>query len=83
MARTKGSKNVTALEKIRANRDKLEKMLLDRAMAGDPVAIGECLKLLRDEESNRPSSRRKKLSTPGDDPLESKAITPIEPIIQQ
>ena len=81
MPRIKGSKNLTALDKIRANRDRLEKMLLERAMGGDPVAIGECLRLLREENSR--SAHRRKPPPSGDDPPEKLPVPSIETLIQQ
>lgn len=46
MARPKGSGNIPSLDKIRANRNKLEKILLDKALAGDIDAIRTCIELL-------------------------------------
>ena len=44
--RQKGSPNISPLEKIKQNRHRLEKMLLDKALAGDVQAIQACLELL-------------------------------------
>lgn len=44
--RQAGTGNIPPLEKIRANRTKLEKMLLDKALAGDVDAIKACLELI-------------------------------------
>lgn len=44
--RQKGVGNVPPLDRIKANRAKLEKMLLDKALAGDVAAIQACLELL-------------------------------------
>lgn len=47
--REPGVPNKPALDKIRANRHKLEKILLDKALTGDVHAIKVCLELLDDE----------------------------------
>jgi hypothetical protein len=44
--RTKGQGNVPTLLKIRENRQRLEKILLDKALAGDVHAIRACIELL-------------------------------------
>lgn len=44
--RAKGQGNIPALEKIRQNRHKLEKLLLDKALGGDVEAIKACIELL-------------------------------------
>ena len=50
--RQKGTGNVPPLEKIKANKHKLEKMLLDKALAGDVEAIKACLELVGDEDED-------------------------------
>lgn len=44
--RQPGVANKPALERIRANRHRLEKMLLDKALTGDVHAIKACLELI-------------------------------------
>lgn len=53
--RARGTPNKPALEKIRANRDRFEKMLLEKALAGDVVAIKSCLELLAQQDKAAPA----------------------------
>jgi len=55
--RQAGTKNVPPLDKIRANQSKLEKILLDRALAGDIQAIDVCLKRIAEVEATERASR--------------------------
>lgn len=47
--RSQGTGNKPALEKIRANKHRLEKLLLDKALTGDVQAIKACLELIDEE----------------------------------
>lgn len=51
--RQKGVGNIPALEKIKANRQRLEKMLLDKALSGDVQAIKACIELLDSQDAQK------------------------------
>lgn len=48
--RQKGTGNLPALERIKQNRPKLEKMLLEKALGGDVAAIKACIELIDAQE---------------------------------
>lgn len=48
--RQKGVGNTATLDKLRQHQSKLEKILLDRALAGDIQAIEVCLKRITEME---------------------------------
>lgn len=55
--RQRGTTNIPALEKIRLNRHRLEKILLDKALSGDVAAIQACIELLdRESAAENPSA---------------------------
>lgn len=47
--RQKGTGNIEALQKIKQNKNRLEKMLLEKALTGDVEAIKACLELIKDD----------------------------------
>ena len=47
--RQKGTPNKPPLQRIKENRGKLERLLLDKALAGDVDAIKACLELIDDQ----------------------------------
>ena len=56
--RQRGTSNTPAIEHIRRNQGRLEKILLDRALAGDIQAIDVCLRRIDEqaEEQALPAS---------------------------
>ena len=52
IGRQRGTPNKPPLMRIKENRGKLERLLLDKALAGDVEAIKACLELIDSEEEN-------------------------------
>lgn len=49
--RQTGTRNMPALDRIKSNKARLEKLLLDQALAGDTQAIEACLRRISEVEA--------------------------------
>lgn len=62
--RLPGTRNKPPLDRIKENQARLEKLLLDRALSGDSVAIEACLKRITEAEAAEKKTRGGKTGTP-------------------
>ena len=67
--RQAGTRNKPLLERIKANQSRLEKILLDRALAGDSQAIEACLRRIAEAEAQeKKASKSGKAGAPAPQP---------------